>query len=90
MREIASMRGWVSPRLGIRFDMKNDELLLYHPDGQRFLTFLEQVKLREMEKKARALAEKELKKAEKGRDAAEAAAEKLRAQLRSLGVEPKE
>jgi Uma2 family endonuclease len=97
LREIEPMRGWVSPHLGIRFEMNGDELLLYHPDGQRFLTFLEQVKVREMEKKARALAEKEreraekeLQKAEKERASAEASAEKLRAQLRALGVEPQE
>jgi Uma2 family endonuclease len=32
---------WVSPRLGIRFDLSTGELALYHPDGNPFLSFLE-------------------------------------------------
>ncbi len=43
---ISDMRGWVSPRLGIRFEMERDDygqedLAIYYPDGKKFLTFLE-------------------------------------------------
>ena len=38
---IRQMDGWVSPRLGIRFDLSGEELRIYRPDGQRFLTFEE-------------------------------------------------
>ena len=31
--------GWVSPRLGIRFDFSEAEMVVYQPDGQRFLTY---------------------------------------------------
>ncbi|MFM7425287.1 MAG: Uma2 family endonuclease [Elainella sp.] len=38
----ASMAGWVSPRLGIRFEWQpRTELGLYGPDGQRFLSSVE-------------------------------------------------
>ena len=39
--EITPMRGWVSPRLGVRFDLDGLELCLTRPDGERFAPFLE-------------------------------------------------
>jgi len=44
---IGSMHGWVSPRLGIRFDLSGAELVIWRRDGQKFLTFLEQAAERE-------------------------------------------
>jgi hypothetical protein len=41
LREIANMSGWRSPRLGIRFELHDDCLKLFHPDGRPFLTPLE-------------------------------------------------
>ena len=35
------MDGFVSPRLGIRFDLSGPELVVRYPDGQPFLTFEE-------------------------------------------------
>ncbi|MBD1844448.1 Uma2 family endonuclease [Cyanobacteria bacterium FACHB-63] len=37
---IEEMNGWISPRLGIRFNLA-EELELYRPDGGRFLSFAE-------------------------------------------------
>ena len=39
--EITRMKGWRSPRLQIRFELLGRELLVYYPNGSRFLTFLE-------------------------------------------------
>jgi Uma2 family endonuclease len=40
--DIARMSGWVSPRLGIRFDWQpRQALVLYRPDGRQFLGFVE-------------------------------------------------
>jgi len=39
--EIPEMNGWVSPRLGIRFEMDGEESVIYRPDGKPFRTFLE-------------------------------------------------
>ena len=33
--------GHVSPRLGVRFEVKNGQLELYAPDGSRFLSYVE-------------------------------------------------
>ena len=41
LEEIARMAGWVSPRLGVRFEVKSGELQLYCPDGEGFATYLE-------------------------------------------------
>ena len=41
LAEIEQMDGWVSPRLGIRFEMEDAELVLTRPDGRRFETFVE-------------------------------------------------
>ena len=40
-RPIIVMHGWVSPRLGIKFEVVNGELIIYRPDGQPFVTPLE-------------------------------------------------
>ena len=41
LRRVRPVQGHVSPRLGIRFDVSGEELVVYRPDGQRFLTFPE-------------------------------------------------
>jgi Uma2 family endonuclease len=39
LRTIDEMNGWVSPRLGIRFDTNGEELRIFAPDGQLFVSF---------------------------------------------------
>jgi Uma2 family endonuclease len=38
---IEAINGWVSPRLQIRFQIIDQGLEIYRPDGQRFLTYSE-------------------------------------------------
>ncbi|MEM6840369.1 MAG: Uma2 family endonuclease, partial [Cyanobacteria bacterium P01_C01_bin.120] len=38
---IPDLQGWVSPRLGVRFELTPDTLNLYGPNGDRFLTSVE-------------------------------------------------
>jgi hypothetical protein len=40
-KEIENFATWTSPRLNIRFDMTGDELVIYYPDGSRFLSPVE-------------------------------------------------
>lgn len=35
------LREWVSPRLGIRFDVRSSPMRLYHPNGRAFLSSIE-------------------------------------------------
>jgi Uma2 family endonuclease len=39
--EISQMTGWVSPRLGVRFNMAATDMEIYRPDGRKFLTSVE-------------------------------------------------
>ncbi len=71
---VEEMNGWVSPLLGIRFELSAAELRLYRPDGQPFETFA-QIAARAEAERQRAEAEHQI-------------AERLAAQLRALGVEP--
>jgi Uma2 family endonuclease len=41
LRVIDEIQGWVSPRLGARFEIEDGELRIIRPDGQRFMTYLE-------------------------------------------------
>lgn len=47
---IEQMNGWVSPRLGIRFELSGDELQIYRPDGSKFYSYVEICQLLEQEK----------------------------------------
>ena len=52
---IEKIDNWVSPRLGIRFQLAEPELIIYYPDGQPFSSYIQE----------RQRAENERKKAEK-------------------------
>jgi Putative restriction endonuclease len=75
LEPIAQMQGWVSPRLGIRFELTENNLEIYRSDGRRFLTIVELERLREEEYQRAEQAEAAL--AEERRKA-EILAEKLR------------
>ncbi|GIK72822.1 MAG: hypothetical protein BroJett021_18100 [Chloroflexota bacterium] len=81
--EVTPMEGWISPRLGVRFNLEGAELVLTRPDGRRFETFVE---LNERAEAERQRAEAERQRAEAERQRAERLAERLRA----LGVDPAE
>ena len=38
---IPEINNWVSPRLGIRFALSDENLEIYRPDGERFFTYVE-------------------------------------------------
>ncbi len=58
LRPINNIQGWVSPRLGIRFEIIDNELVISRPDGQKFLTPLEIAKHLQSERKRANKAEK--------------------------------
>ncbi|MFB2881478.1 Uma2 family endonuclease [Floridanema aerugineum] len=90
LAEIEAINGWVSPRLGIKFELNSDTLEIFRPDGQRFLTSVELDRSREEERQR---AEEERQRAE---DAiAQLEAEKQRYQtlierLREKGIDPEQ
>jgi Uma2 family endonuclease len=74
LEEIDDTNGYKSPRLGIRFDTSGAELLIYRPDGERFLTFQELRDSRDAERQRAEAAEREL--------------DRTRAMLRAAGIDP--
>jgi Uma2 family endonuclease len=95
LRPIDEMNGWVSPRLGIRFDTSGEELRIFAPDGTPFRSHEEVVawamqaeQERETERTARQQAEQERETERAAREQAEQERERLMAKLRELGVEP--
>ncbi|MDI9635305.1 Uma2 family endonuclease [Geitlerinema splendidum] len=78
---IDPIQGWVSPRLGVRFELGEDGLELYRPDGQRFLSYLE---LDEQRQSFAQRAEQEAQRAEQEAQRAE----RLAAKLRELNIDP--
>ncbi|WP_375512321.1 Uma2 family endonuclease [uncultured Nostoc sp.] len=57
---IAQIDGWTSPRLGIRFVVGNHELMIYRPDGRKFLSPVELQQQAEQERQRAEQAEQEL------------------------------
>ncbi len=90
LQPIEQMDGWVSPRLGVRFQMAETGLQLYRPDGEPFLTTLEleqralqaEERARQAEERAQ-IAESEL---ERERQKSQAIADRLR----EMGIDPDE
>ena len=73
--EIQPISGWVSPRLGVRFEL-GDDLTIIRPDGRPFETYRE-VERRAGESERRAQEER-------------LRADRLAAKLRALGLDPDE
>jgi Uma2 family endonuclease len=97
LETIEEMMGWVSPRLGIRFELSEGELVIYRPDGERFASYVELAQRAEQERQEKALAqqqaEQERQRAEQERQRAEQAEtqlQALRALLQERGINPDE
>lgn len=80
---IEDIAAWVSPRLGIRFDLSEAALQLFRPDDTLFTTYLE---ISQQLAAAQQAAEQERQRAEQEHQRAERLAERLRA----MGVDPEE
>lgn len=92
---VPQMNGFVSPRLGIRFESHRGQVAVYHPDGRRFLSYVElgtraeEERRRAEQENRRAEQEKARAEHEMGRAEQEKRrAEKLAAKLRELGLDP--
>ena len=86
--QLEQINGWISPRLGIKFDTSQGELIIYRPDGERFLT---PVQLRKELEAQREYADIERQRAEIERQRAHEAEAKLSIlaqKLRELNIDP--
>ncbi|MFH7028670.1 MAG: Uma2 family endonuclease [Heteroscytonema crispum UTEX LB 1556] len=76
LEDIQEMLGWVSPRLGIRFELSNGELQIYRPDGEKFATYVELAQQKEQ--------------AQQRAEQAEAQLQALRTLLQEKGINPEQ
>ncbi|HIK26519.1 MAG: Uma2 family endonuclease [Oscillatoriaceae bacterium SKW80] len=83
LETVEEIANWVSPRLGIRFDTSGEELEIYRPDGEKFLTFVELGLARERERQRAEEAEALLQQERSRREA-------LEARLREMGINPEQ
>ena len=92
---IEPMEGWISPRLGVRFELGSDGLEIYRPKVEKFLSYAELEAERLLDRQrlqqesqraeqANQIAEQESQRAEQ----ADRRAERLAAKLRELNIDP--
>jgi Uma2 family endonuclease len=87
---IEAVEDWVSPRLEIRFELSEETLQIYRPDGQRFLTPIE---VEQRLQQATTELEQERQRAEQEHQRAEQAiakAQRLEMLLREAGIDPEQ
>ncbi|NEQ80473.1 MAG: Uma2 family endonuclease, partial [Moorea sp. SIO2I5] len=97
LEPIPQMLGWVSPRLGITFELVGSDLVLYYPNGEPFATYLEIIELKDIaqqqaeQERQRAEIERLEKEQERQRaDQAEASLQALLEQLKAKGIDPEQ
>ena len=81
LEPITEIQGWISPRLLIRFEIREDDLHIFRPDGEELISYVELGRQRQLERQ-KAEAERQRAEAERQR------AENLAAKLKALGIEP--
>ncbi|MGK7921035.1 MAG: Uma2 family endonuclease [Trichodesmium sp.] len=83
---IDEMNGWISPRLGIRFEVLPEVLQLYRPDGELFADYFQVQQQLNEERQAREVAESALQQERQAREVAESALQQER-QAREVSEE---
>jgi Uma2 family endonuclease len=78
---IEPMEGWISPRLGVRFELGEAGLEIYRPDGRKFLSYAE---IEEQALLDRQRLQQEFQRAEQEAQRAQ----RLAAKLRELNIDP--
>ena len=81
LEPLESVDGWVSPRLDVRFSLQPETLVIYRPDGSRFLTFVEL---------GQQLSEtsQQLSETSQQLEQSQSKAARLAARLEALGIDP--
>ena len=80
---IQQINEWVSPRLGVRFELSGEEPIIYRSTGQRFLSSIE------LDQRA-SLAEQRLGQAEQQLEQERQSRQALLDKLRSMGINPED
>ena len=79
---------WVSPRLGVRFELTSQTMQIYRPDGRPFATYVELEQQREIAEQRASESQQRAQVAEQRVQVAEQRAKELEAKLCALGIDP--
>ncbi len=85
---IEQIHNWISPSLGIRFDMSGEELQIYRPDGQPFASYVEIAQRAEQAEQRAEQAEQRAEQAEQRAEQAVSQLEQLTERLKAMGINP--
>ena len=88
-RLIPEASGWISPRLGIRFELA-DDLTIFGPDGRPFLGHVEIARERDESERRADESERRADESERRAEEERLRADRLAAKLRALGLDPDE
>ena len=92
---IEPMEGWISPRLGVRFELGEDGLEIYRPNGEKFLSYAELEEERlldrqrlQQESQRAEQADQRAEQADQRAQQADQRTQRLAAKLRELNIDP--
>jgi hypothetical protein len=92
---IEPMEGWISPRLGVRFELGEDGLEIYRHNGEKFLSYAELEEERlldrqrlQQESQRAEQADQRAQQADQRAQQADQRAQRLAAKLRELNIDP--
>ncbi|MCU0541111.1 MAG: Uma2 family endonuclease [Oscillatoriaceae cyanobacterium Prado104] len=87
---IESIEGWVSPQLQVRFETVSGELEIYQPDGQKFLSYVELSRQKELTQQQIELTQQQMELERQEKELAQQKADRLAQKLRELNINPDE
>ena len=85
---IEPMEGWISPRLGVRFELGEDGLEIYRPNGEKFLSYAELEEDRLLDRQRLQQESQRAQQADQRAQQADQRAQRLAAKLRELNIDP--
>ncbi|NEO58660.1 MAG: Uma2 family endonuclease [Okeania sp. SIO3B5] len=88
LERIDEINGFVSPRLGIRFELTAETLMLYRPDEQPFTDYIEVQQQLEVAENRAIIAEEQLQQERQEKEIAQERAKRLEQLLREAGIDP--
>jgi 2-methylcitrate dehydratase PrpD len=80
------MANWVSPRLGIRFDISGQELEIYHPDGIKFFSYTEANQIAQQQRQRAEEANQQLEEANQIAQQERLKSQLLQERLEQMGI----
>lgn len=90
LEQIEQMDAWVSPRLGVRFQLSETELEMFGPSGEAFMSFVELAGLRQEAQTRAQQAEILLEQTETMLEQERSRSQALESKLREMGIDPNE